>query len=398
VAPASTAGPPVAFVVPRYGPGIVGGAETLCRMVAENLAANGTPVEVFTTCAIDHFTWANHHPEGTTREGGVPVHRFAVSGARDDALFWRHHTAIALNHHLGYAEQVEWMANGARSDGLQDALAARRDWWIVGVPYLFGTAFWAAAAHPGRAALIPCMHDEPHARLPIVRDALTGVAGCMANSEGERALIAELAPEATATVVGVGYEPASPPTERQVEEFCRARGIAPGYLLYAGRREEGKGVPLLFRHYARYRTSRPEAPPLALMGSGDLPVPADLAEHVIELGFVPDADRGAAYAGASVLIHPSTLESFGMVLLEAWIAGTPALVNGGSAVLVSHCRTSGGGLWFDSPEEFEAALDALLEDPDLRRRMAEAGAAYAFGTFSWAEVRGRFLGALAAWS
>ena len=195
-----------------------------------------------------------------------------------------------------------------------------------------------------------------------------------------------------------GYEPEPPPGPRQVAEFCRARGIAPGYLLYAGRREEGKGVPLLFRHYARYRASHPDAPPLALMGSGDLPVPEEIAGHVIELGFVPDADRGAAYAAASVLLHPSMLESFGMVLLEAWIAGTPALVNGGSAVLVSHCRASGGGLWFGSAADFEGALDLLLEDPALRDRMAAAGAAYALSTFSWDEVRGRFLAALEEWS
>lgn len=396
--PASAAAPSVAFVVPRYGAGIVGGAETLCRLVAEDLAAHGTPVEVFSTCAVDHFTWANHHPEGTTVEGGVPVHRFAVDASRDADLFWHHHAAIALNERLSYAEQIEWMANGARSAGLQRALGRRRPSWVVGVPYLFGTAFWAVAEHPGRAALIPCMHDEPHARVAVVRDALEGVRGCMANSEGERELIAGLAPAASATVVGVGYEPTPPPGDRQVADFCRARGIAPGYLLYAGRREEGKGVPLLFRHYARYRASRPGAPPLAMMGSGDLPVPEEIAEHVIELGFVPDADRGAAYAGASVLLHPSTLESFGMVLLEAWIAGTPALVNGGSAVLVSHCRASGGGLWFGSASEFEAALDVLLEDPALRDRMAAAGAAYALSTFSWDEVRRRFLGALEEWS
>ena len=390
--------PRVAFVVPRYGAGIVGGAETLCRLVAEDLAAHGTPVEVLTTCAVDHFTWADHHPEGTTVEGGVPVHRFAVSRSRDEELFWRHHTAIALNHTLGYAAQLEWMANGAWSEGLQRALAERRGSWIVGVPYLFGTAFWAAAAHPGRAALIPCMHDEPHARLAVVRDALEGVAGCMANSEGERELIGELAPAAASAVVGVGYAPGPAPSPEAVELFCRARGISPGYLLYAGRREEGKGVPLLFRHYAAYRASHLDAPPLALMGSGDLAVPEEIAPHVIELGFVPDADRDTAYAGASVLVHPSTLESFGMVLLEAWIAGTPALVNGGSAVLVSHCRASGGGLWFDSAEGFAEALDRLLEDPPLREAMARAGAAYALGTFSWDEVRRRFLAALEAWS
>ena len=50
---------------------------------------------------------------------------------------------------------------------------------------------------------------------------------------------------------------------------------------------------------------------------------------MIELGYVPRRDRAAAYAGASVLVHPSRLESLGMVMLEAWLAGTPALVNAG---------------------------------------------------------------------
>lgn len=388
----------VAFVVPRYGPDVVGGAETLCRLVAENLAAHGAGVEVLTTCAVDHFTWANHHPEGTRVEGGVPVRRFPVSTSRDADLFWRLHTAIALGRGVSYAEQLEWMSNSAWSDGLQRAVDAARDRWIVGVPYLFGTAFWAAAAHPGRTALIPCAHDEPHAHLPVVRGALTGVAGCMANSDGEGELIARLAPEADVRVVGVGYEPEEPPEDERVAAFCRRHGVAPGYLLYAGRREAAKGLPLLFEDYARYREGRPGAPPLALMGSGELPIPDEIAGHVVELGFVPGPERSLAYAGASVLLHPSTMESFGMVLLEAWLAGTPALVNGGSPVLVSHCRRSGGGLWFDDATEFEGALDLMLDDPGLRDGMARAGAGYALGTYSWAEVRRRFHDALVSWS
>lgn len=366
--------------------------------MAENLVAHGADVEVLTTCAVDHFTWADHHPEGVSVEGGVPVHRFRVDPARDADAFWRHHTAIALEQPVAYADQLSWMAQSVWSEGLQRALSERRDRWLVAIPYLFGTTFWTAAAHPGRTALIPCVHDEPHARLPVVRDALTGVAGCMANSDGEAGLLRALAPAARVRVVGVGYDPEPVPGADRVADFCRRHDVAPGYLLYAGRREEAKGVPLLFERYARFRASRPDTPPLALMGSGDLPVPREIAGHVVDLGFVPGEERAAAYAGACVLLHPSTLESFGMVLLEAWIAGTPALVNGGSPVLVSHCRESGGGLWFDDADGFDAALDLLLGDPGLRARMAAAGADHALGTYSWDEVRRRFTGALAEWS
>jgi glycosyltransferase involved in cell wall biosynthesis len=391
--------PRIAFCVPRYGLDVVGGAETLCRLVAENLAAHGTPVEVLTTTAVDHFTWADHHPEGTSVEGGVPVHRFRVSADRDGQRFWSHHVAIAVGEEIDYAGQLEWMAQSVWSPGLQAAAQTPgRYEWLIAVPYLFGVGFWAAAARPERTAFIPCVHDEPHAWSDVVRDALTGARGNLLNSGGERELISRLAPAAEWRIVGVGFDEEPPPGADEVAAFCAARGISPGYLLYAGRREEAKGLPLLFAHYASLRRARPDAPKLALMGSGDLAVPEEIADWTIDLGYVPTAQRAAAYAGASLLVHPSRLESLGMVMLEAWLAGTPALVNAGSPVLVQHCRSSGGGLWFASEEEFVAAACALLDDPPLRAEMARCGAAYVFGEFSWAEVRRRFRAALADWA
>ena len=392
-------GPRVAFVVPRYGADVVGGAETLCRLMAENLAAHGTSVEVLTTCAVDHFTWADHHPEGTTIENGVPVRRFRVDPGRDGERWLALHAQIDLRIPTGFADQVEWMAQSVWSPGLQDAAedAGRYD-WLVCMPYLFGTTFWATAARPERTALIPCVHDEAHAWVPAVRRMLASARGCMLNSPGEGELLAQLAPQAEARLVSVGYDDDRPPPPEAVSAFCAARGIAPGYLLYAGRREVAKGLPELFDGYAAFARGRPDAPPLALMGRGELRPPAEIADRVVDLGFVPDADRAAAYAGASVLVNPSRLESLGMVGLEAWLAGTPSIVNGRSPVLREHCRISGGGLWYDSPQELVEALDLMVGDPALRRRMADAGAGYTRATFSWPAVRERFLGALADWS
>jgi glycosyltransferase involved in cell wall biosynthesis len=391
--------PRVAFVVPRYGPEIVGGAETLCRLMAENLAAHRVPVEVLTTCAVDHFTWADHVPQGTTVENGVPVHRFRVGSWRDGERFGALHAQIDLRLPTGAAEQVEWMGQSVWSPGLQEAAEdeGRYD-WLVCVPYLFGTTYWAAAARPGRTALIPCVHDEPHAWVPAVRRMLAVVRGNMLNSPGEGELLARLAPGAEARLVSVGYDEVDPPPPDEVAAFCARRGIAPGYLLYAGRREVAKGLPELFDGYRAFVEQRPGAPALALMGRGELAPPADIAGRVIDLGFVPDAERSAAYAAACALVNPSRLESLGMVGLEAWLAGTPSIVNGRSPVLREHCRISGGGLWYDSPDELVEALDLLSGDPLTARRMAEAGAHYTRETFSWPAVRRRFLGALEDWS
>ena len=134
------------------------------------------------------------------------------------------------------------------------------------------------------------------------------------------------------------------------------------------------------------------------MGRGDLPPPAEIAGRVVNLGYVPDDERDAAYAAAAVLVNPSRLESLGMVVLEAWLAGTPCVVNGRSPVLREHCRASGGGLPYGSRAELVEALDLLTGDSRLRARLAAAGARYTRDTFSWPGVRERFQGALVEWS
>lgn len=388
----------IAFVVPRYGPRVVGGAETLCRLVAEDLAGAGVPVEVFTTCALDHFTWADALPPGTTVENGVPVHRFPVDPRRDPGRFAEIHHSIARTGGAPMVDQLEWMAHSVTSPALLVGLRARaRDIRIrLALPYLFGTTYWSVVDDPAVTALIPCLHDEPYAELEIVTGMLEAAAGCLANAPAEDRLIGRLAPRARTAPGGVGFHVPDAPADP--EGFCAERGIAPGYILYAGRREEAKGVPLLYECYRVLRERRPDTPPLALMGSGDLPVPAVIAEHVVDLGFVPADRMRDAMAGAAFLAHPSRLESFGMVMLEAWLERVPALVNAGCEVLVDHCRDSGGGLWFADVDEFTEAAGVMLDDPPLRDRMGDAGRAYVAERHSWTAVRSRYLAAVEEWA
>jgi glycosyltransferase involved in cell wall biosynthesis len=76
-----------------------------------------------------------------------------------------------------------------------------------------------------------------------------------------------------------------------------------------------------------------------------------LENHVRLLGFLPDADLPIAYRAAEFTIVPSVaLEGFGLVILESWAAGTPALVTpvGGMPEVVrpfaADCVLDGSGV------------------------------------------------------
>ena len=115
----------LAFVTPRYGPEVIGGAETAARMLAERLCLRpGWEVEVLTSCALDHLTWENTEPAGTTVVNGVTVRRFPPASKRTldyfelDARLRVSPTTATL------AESRRWVAlNGPMCPGLVDAMA-----------------------------------------------------------------------------------------------------------------------------------------------------------------------------------------------------------------------------------------------------------------------------------
>ena len=77
----------VAYVVPRYGLEVVGGAELGARMLAERLVSQlGWEAEVLTTCALDTRTWADEYEPGTVDLNGVSVHRFRSEAGRDQGF------------------------------------------------------------------------------------------------------------------------------------------------------------------------------------------------------------------------------------------------------------------------------------------------------------------------
>jgi glycosyltransferase involved in cell wall biosynthesis len=385
----------LAFIAPRFPEaGVVGGAETLIRSLADYLGGQGNEVHFLTTCARDHHTWKNEIPPGEKTDGHLTVHFFPVNEDRDVSVFLRLQEQVSSGKDVSPSDQARWMRESVNSRALEawlEAEGASFDAIIAG-PYLYGITYHALRVHPDRSWLLPCLHDEAFAYQSVIGDLFHQVKGVLFNSEPEQALAERLygLPHQKGAIVGMGLEP----FKVDAKAFAARHGITQPYVLYAGRREPLKGTPLLLDYVNTFRLNTQRDIKLVLTGSGAIDIPRELEGHVIDVGFVSEQEKHEAMAGARVFIHPSVNESFGIVLLESWLAGTPALVHAKSEVLKFQCQRSGGGLWFRYYPEFEAMLLALLDRKDLHGQLASSGNAYVRTSFTWSSVAARFSAAV----
>ena len=83
----------------------------------------------------------------------------------------------------------------AHDDGGGATVAGQYD-AVVLSPYLFWSTLYGAKAAPGRAIVMPCLHDESYARLVVMRPVLSDPASVRFLSEPEHQLAHRLGPAA----------------------------------------------------------------------------------------------------------------------------------------------------------------------------------------------------------
>jgi glycosyltransferase involved in cell wall biosynthesis len=190
-------------------------------------------------------------------------------------------------------------------------------------------------------------------------------------------------------VIGIGADLDTPAGDGGAR-FRKAAGLDDEpYLLCLGRVDPSKGASELAEWFGMYQLRR-RRPDLKLAFVGDPADPPPPPPGVILTGVVDEAVKESALSGAVALVQPSFFESFSIVLTEAWVHRVPALVQGRSPVLAGQARRSGGALAYRGFAEFEAALDLVLGDPALRRRLGDAGRAYTERWYAWPVVLDRY--------
>lgn len=403
----------IAFVPPRFGPGVIGGAEAVLAEAAMGMASRGHNVEILTTCAKDHFTWANVFEPGVSRLGAgltavnnskpvtseVLVRRFAVELDSPGTFRDRIGDRILAGDHVTIQDQQRWMNDSLRCSGLWDHVFDNGHTYraLVFAPYMFWTTFAVGQIHPDRSIIMPCLHDEPPAYLELFASMMEGVHGVWFLTEPERDLADRLYNlPSRRSIVGASVEF---PESYDPDAFRAEFGIDQSYVYFGGRREWGKGWDDLLAGFARYTQARAGESSLKLVtsGVGEVGAPIGLEGHIVDVGLLSDAQRDNAMAGAVAYLQPSAMESFSRTVLEALLAGTPVIANRASEVVSWHLANSGGGLTYEGEAELVQCLNFVTDEPEAAAAMAKDGPAYVGERYRLHQVLDRMEESLDHW-
>ncbi|HEY3942089.1 MAG TPA: glycosyltransferase family 4 protein [Acidimicrobiales bacterium] len=387
----------VAFVTPRYGLEVTGGAETAARMLAEHLVATlGWEVEAYSTCALDPVTWDDALRPGDDAVNGVTVHRFRAAG-RSRAFYDLDGKVRLAPLEASREQSLRWVdLNGPVSPELVEAVLASRADVVCYYPYLYHPTVATIRRVSVPAVLHPAAHDEPSLYLKVFRGTYAAADALCYATAAERRLVQRVHPVADRPQIVLGLGVGEPSGSGRPGGQLLGIGDRP-YLVSVGRVDEHKGSAMLARFFASYKDRHPSDLTLALVGQVVCEVPD--RPDIVLTGAVDEAAKWDIVRGAVASVSPSALESFSLVVLEAWEAGVPVVVNAACAPTREHCERSAGGLWFGSYAQFEAVVDRLVADAGLRRRLATNGKAYVDRYYQWPALIARygdFLGQVAA--
>lgn len=344
-------------------PGATGGTETYARMLIPEIHALRPEWELV----------------GFVGQGGLPAEELSAMGAR----------AVEL--------PIPSSGRALRTIGEQTLLpiaARRQNLSLLHNFAMTGPSLCSVPQVTSTHDLIYATHPDAHSRLMRYGQSVLVPAGARA---AERVLtLSEASATEIVNVIGIPREridviplaarsPGEPTDELELRERLDL-GSAPLILATSARRGH-KNLGRLLEAIALIECW--PAPVLVLPGYstgaetelGELIRQLGLDGRVRVLGWISDRDLDGLYAASTMLVFPSLAEGFGLPVLEAMEHGLPVATSNVSAMP----EVAGDSAVYFDPYQVDSiasAIETLIDDVDLRARLAAAGRARAAG-FCW---------------
>ncbi len=187
--------------------------------------------------------------------------------------------------------------------------------------------------------------------------------------------------------VGAQFRPAG--TQQEHQAAAQSIGVRSPYILYAGNLKPHKNVSTLLRAFAKLRRSKNFSHSLLILGNdarwGNSTIEESsrlgIRDFVVFVPYVSPQLLPNIYAAADLLVMPSTVEGFGLPVLEAMACGTPVVCSNAASIP----EVAGDAALYFNPashEELAAQIEHVLTSSDLRASLKSKGLQRA-KQFSW---------------
>lgn len=170
------------------------------------------------------------------------------------------------------------------------------------------------------------------------------------------------------------------------ESFRQRFGLKGGMVLFVGQKYRYKGIDLLLKAAPQVWDRHPQTH-FVFIGPRTRYSRRLFRQYrerrILELGEVDLETKTNALAACDLLCLPSSQESFGAVLVEAWMLGKPVIGSQAPAVREVIAEGQDGYVVPPQAEPLAACINHLLDRPALGRDLGERGREKALAHYNW---------------
>jgi glycosyltransferase involved in cell wall biosynthesis len=267
------------------------------------------------------------------------------------------------------------------------------------INWCLGAAFWSWLTVRLRRipqVAVPVLHiDQPWAQRQVYSRMFKACHAAIVATDAEQEFLQARGAKAV-TVAGGGVEP-SRFTQRDGAVIRARYGLGARPIVgFVGRQDHLKGVPTLMQ---AMRTVWQEVPEAVLLLAGPkahrdsfvtdklASLTASESRNVVLIDDFPDQDGPSILDACDLLAQPSVEESFGQVLVQAWMCGKPVI--GADIAATRRVVDDGVNGWlvkpFD-PLDLAARILSLLAEPETRAAFGQRGRAKSLAQYTWEQV------------